>query len=246
MESSRIISHPLPFLPCEDSENLNASGFQHAPAASNISANVESFCLSHELEYHVCCWGYIGQFFLKPLLGVFFATIAMSYLHLPDAIGMGLIQVSCVSGAQLSNYATFLVDPTMAPLSIVMTAISTATTVFVIRALTLCVKLKHIAVHIVSEFGEIVFPNFHGRRGEHASDFLDDLEMAFLVFGKDDEEIKLRAFPLVFRKEAKVWFQDLDVGKQGNWEALKRSFLLRYRADNNDPEEIWRKRSQLQ
>ncbi|MCO5600150.1 hypothetical protein L7F22_054258 [Adiantum nelumboides] len=80
--------------------------------------------------------GYIGQFVLKPLLGVFFATIAVSYLHLPDAIGTGLILVSCVSGAQLSNYATFLVDPTMAPLSIVMTAISTATAVFVIPALT--------------------------------------------------------------------------------------------------------------
>ncbi|KAL0324078.1 UNVERIFIED_CONTAM: putative sodium/metabolite cotransporter BASS6, chloroplastic [Sesamum calycinum] len=38
---------------------------------------------------------------------------------------------SCVSGAQLSNYATFLTDPAMAPLSIVMTSLSTATSVFV-------------------------------------------------------------------------------------------------------------------
>ncbi|MCO5570648.1 hypothetical protein L7F22_024375 [Adiantum nelumboides] len=50
--------------------------------------------------------------------------------------------------------------------------------------------------------------------------------MAFLVSGREDEEIKLRAFPLVLREEAKVWFQDLDMGKQGNWEALKRAFLL--------------------
>ncbi|MCO5549408.1 hypothetical protein L7F22_002879 [Adiantum nelumboides] len=91
----------------------------------------------------------------------------------------------------------------------------------------------------------MAFPNFHWRRGENAGNFLDDLEMAFLVSGREDEETKLRAFPLVLREEAKVWFQDLDMGKQGNWEALKRAFLLRYNADNN-PEEIWRKLSQLQ
>ncbi|MCO5574034.1 hypothetical protein L7F22_027812 [Adiantum nelumboides] len=91
----------------------------------------------------------------------------------------------------------------------------------------------------------MAFPNFHGRRGENAGNFLDDLEMAFLVSRREDEEIKLRAFPLVLREEAKVWFQDLDMGKQGNWEALKRAFLLRYSGDNN-PEEIWRKLSKLQ
>ncbi|MCO5593768.1 hypothetical protein L7F22_047785 [Adiantum nelumboides] len=91
----------------------------------------------------------------------------------------------------------------------------------------------------------MAFPNFHGRRGENAGNFLDDLEMAFLVSGREDEEIKLRAFPLVLREEAKVSFQDLDMDKQGNWEALKRAFLLRYSGDNN-PEEIWRKLSKLQ
>ncbi|MCO5612317.1 hypothetical protein L7F22_066582 [Adiantum nelumboides] len=91
----------------------------------------------------------------------------------------------------------------------------------------------------------MAFPNFHGRRGENAGNFLDDLEMAFLVSGREDEEIKLRAFPLVLREEAKVWFQDLDMGKQGIWEALKRAFLLRYSGDNN-PEEIWRKLRKLQ
>ncbi|MCO5576539.1 hypothetical protein L7F22_030350 [Adiantum nelumboides] len=91
----------------------------------------------------------------------------------------------------------------------------------------------------------MAFPNFHGRRGENTGNFLDDLEIAFLVSGREDEEIKLRAFPLVLREEAKVWFQDLDMGKQGNWKALKRAFLLRYSGDNN-PEEIWRKLSKLQ
>ena len=43
----------------------------------------------------------------------------------------------------------------------------------------------------------MAFPNFHGREKENASDFLDDLEMAFLVSRRDEDPVKLRAFPLV-------------------------------------------------
>ena len=53
------------------------------------------------------------------------------------------------------------------------------------------------------------FPYFYGGRNEGASNFLDDLEMAFLISGRDDDEVKLRAFPLVLRDEAKTWFQGL-------------------------------------
>ncbi|MCO5592399.1 hypothetical protein L7F22_046402, partial [Adiantum nelumboides] len=91
----------------------------------------------------------------------------------------------------------------------------------------------------------MAFPNFHGKKGENARNFLDDLEMAFLISRRDSAEIKLRAFPLVLREEAKVWFQGLDEGRQGDWEVLKRAFLQRFHYDNN-PEEIWRKLSQLQ
>ncbi len=51
-------------------------------------------------------------------------------------MGLG-IQVSCVSGAQLSNYATFLAHPEQAPLSIVLTALSTACGVVMTPALVL-------------------------------------------------------------------------------------------------------------
>ena len=47
------------------------------------------------------------------------------------------MQVSCVSGAQLSNYATFLAHPEQAPLSIVLTALSTACGVFMTPILAL-------------------------------------------------------------------------------------------------------------
>ncbi|MCO5590748.1 hypothetical protein L7F22_044723 [Adiantum nelumboides] len=68
----------------------------------------------------------------------------------------------------------------------------------------------------------MAFPNFHGKKGENARNFLDDLEMAFLVSRRDSAKIKLRAFPLVLREKAKRFH------------------------DDNNPEEIWRKLSQLQ
>ena len=50
----------------------------------------------------------------------------------------------------------------------------------------------------------MAFPSFHGRERENASNFLDDnLEMAFLVSRRDEDAVKLKAFSLVLREEAK-------------------------------------------
>ena len=61
------------------------------------------------------------------------------------------------------------------------------------------------------------FPNFHDRNYENASYFLDDLEMAFLAWGRDEDEVKLRAFPLVMRDEAKTWFLGLTANQNADW-----------------------------
>lgn len=58
------------------------------------------------------------------------------------------VQVSCVSGAQLSNYATFLVHPEQAALSIVLTALSTAAGVVVTPLLVLLLLGQHIPVDV--------------------------------------------------------------------------------------------------
>ena len=50
----------------------------------------------------------------------------------------------------------------------------------------------------------MTFPSFHGKKYKNASYFLDNLEMAFLASGRDEDEVKLRSFPLVMRDEAKV------------------------------------------
>ncbi|KAH7692467.1 Bile acid:sodium symporter/arsenical resistance protein Acr3 protein [Dioscorea alata] len=92
--------------------------------------------------------GYVGQYVIKPLFGYIFGTILVSVFHFPTSLGAGIMLVSCVSGAQLSNYATFLTDPDMAPLSIVMTALSTATAVFVTPALSLLLIGKKLPVDV--------------------------------------------------------------------------------------------------
>ncbi|CAK9135947.1 unnamed protein product [Ilex paraguariensis] len=92
--------------------------------------------------------GYVGQFVVKPLLGYLFGTISMTMLGLPTSLAAGIMLTSCVSGAQLSNYATFLTDPTMAPLSIVMTSLSTATAVFVTPILSLLLIGKRLPVDV--------------------------------------------------------------------------------------------------
>ncbi|XP_043716478.1 probable sodium/metabolite cotransporter BASS5, chloroplastic isoform X2 [Telopea speciosissima] len=100
--------------------------------------------------------GYVGQFIIKPLLGYIFGTIAGTIFHLPTPIGAGIMLTSCVSGAQLSNYATFLTDPSLAPLSIVMTSLSTATAVFVTPTLSLLLIGKRLPVDVKGMISSIM------------------------------------------------------------------------------------------
>ncbi|MCO5563653.1 hypothetical protein L7F22_017300 [Adiantum nelumboides] len=90
----------------------------------------------------------------------------------------------------------------------------------------------------------MAFPNFFGKQYESASNFLDDLEMAFLVSGRDEEEVKLRAFPPVLKDLAKNWFQNLKPGRKTNWETLKETFLSKYGGLDN-PEHLWHRISSL-
>ncbi|KAK1419090.1 hypothetical protein QVD17_28247 [Tagetes erecta] len=92
--------------------------------------------------------GYVGQYVLKPFLGYLFGTLSMTLLGLPVSLSDGIMLTACVSGATLSNYATFLTDPKMAPLSIVMTSLSTASAVFVTPLLTLLLLGKRLPVDV--------------------------------------------------------------------------------------------------
>ncbi|MCO5607910.1 hypothetical protein L7F22_062112 [Adiantum nelumboides] len=69
--------------------------------------------------------------------------------------------------------------------------------------------------------------------------------MAFLVSGRDEDAVKLKAFPLVLRKDAKSWFAGLPAKRRRSWEVLKDAFIAKFGAGNN-PEELWQRLSSLQ
>ena len=89
------------------------------------------------------------------------------------------------------------------------------------------------------------FPSFHSKNYENASYFLDDLEMYFLASRWDKDEVKLRAFPLVMRDEAKTWFLGLTIDQKADWATLKDSFLMKYVTDTTR-EKLWQKLTCLQ
>ncbi|MCO5573421.1 hypothetical protein L7F22_027192 [Adiantum nelumboides] len=85
----------------------------------------------------------------------------------------------------------------------------------------------------------VSFPTFYGHHDENARDFMDSLEMAHLMAGRDQEEVKLRAFPLVLKGEARVWYDALAPPSKATWPALYGAFLNKY-GQGDTPENLWR------
>ncbi|XP_007040026.2 PREDICTED: probable sodium/metabolite cotransporter BASS6, chloroplastic [Theobroma cacao] len=123
--------------------------------AVGVNSSEKDFIEAFKRPYAIFA-GYVGQFVVKPLLGYIFGMIAVTVFRLPTPLGAGIMLVSCVSGAQLSNYATFLTDPPLAPLSIVMTSLSTATAVFVTPMLSLLLIGKRLPVDVMGMVSSIL------------------------------------------------------------------------------------------
>ncbi|MCO5547251.1 hypothetical protein L7F22_000696 [Adiantum nelumboides] len=71
----------------------------------------------------------------------------------------------------------------------------------------------------------VSFPTFYGCHDENARDFMDSLEMAHLMVERDQEEVKLRAFPLVLKGEARVWYDALAPSSKATWPTLYGALL---------------------
>ncbi|KAL4565597.1 hypothetical protein LXL04_029699 [Taraxacum kok-saghyz] len=115
--------------------------------AVGLNLREEDFTEAFKSPAPIFC-GLFGQFAIKPLLGFLLGTLSTSLFRLPSSLSDGIMLTSCVNGAQLSNYATFLTDPTMAPLSIVMTSLSTASAVFFTPFLSLLLLGKRLNVDV--------------------------------------------------------------------------------------------------
>ncbi|CAN6914483.1 unnamed protein product [Brassica oleracea] len=123
--------------------------------AVGINSNEKDFLKAFKRPKAILL-GYLGQYLIKPLLGFIFGLAAVSLFQLPTPLGAGIMLVSCVSGAQLSNYATFLTDPALALLSIVMTSLSTATAVLVTPMLSLLLIGKKLPVDVKGMISSIL------------------------------------------------------------------------------------------
>ena len=86
------------------------------------------------------------------------------------------------------------------------------------------------------------FPSFHGANGEGAQDFCDSFELVCITSEHDTDAMRLQAFPLVMKNEAKVWYNSLGDDNKATWAALRAAFLQRYQKGHT-PEERWQKLS---
>ncbi|CAI0559716.1 unnamed protein product [Linum tenue] len=95
-----------------------------------IRLSIDDFALAMKRPLPLSV-GFIAQYVLKPVLGVFIAKA----LGMSQMFYAGFVLTSCVAGAQLSSYASFLSKGDVA-LSILLTSSSTIASVLVTPLLT--------------------------------------------------------------------------------------------------------------
>ncbi|PKU78474.1 probable sodium/metabolite cotransporter BASS3, chloroplastic [Dendrobium catenatum] len=95
-----------------------------------IKLSIDDFSLAFQRPLPLSV-GYAAQYVLKPLLGLLIARA----FKVPSMFYAGFILTSCVAGAQLSSYASFLSKGDVA-LSILLTSITTISSVIVTPLLT--------------------------------------------------------------------------------------------------------------
>ena len=75
-------------------------------------------------------------------------------------------------------------------------------------------------------------------KGEYSREFLDNLEMAHLISGRDQDEVKLRAFPLALKGEACTWYRALNPNIRSTYEGILMAFTTNY-GHPETPERLW-------
>ncbi|KAG9447441.1 hypothetical protein H6P81_013569 [Aristolochia fimbriata] len=144
MDPSQILSALLPFIVAATAVAalVNPATFtwvskdHYAPALGGIMLSVglrlsmDDFKLAVQRPVPLSI-GFMAQYVLKPILGLFIARA----FGTPSLFYAGFILTCCVSGAQLSSYASFLSKGDVA-LSILITSLTTISSVLVTPFLT--------------------------------------------------------------------------------------------------------------
>ncbi|KAL4558509.1 hypothetical protein LXL04_036710 [Taraxacum kok-saghyz] len=112
------------------SKELYAPALGGIMLSIGIKLSIEDFALAFKRPVPLSI-GFLAQYVLKPVLGVFIAkSFGMSPMYYA-----GFVLMSCVAGAQLSSYASFLSKGDVA-LSILLTSSSTIASVVITPLLT--------------------------------------------------------------------------------------------------------------
>ena len=90
----------------------------------------------------------------------------------------------------------------------------------------------------------ISFPTFTGKVGEDAADFLDNLNIACVISGRDDNVSLLQIFPLLMKVETKSWYNALPQPTKEEWELLRAAFMRRF-GEGNSSEKLWQLLTEL-
>ncbi|MCO5612756.1 hypothetical protein L7F22_067026 [Adiantum nelumboides] len=106
-------------------------------------------------------------------------------------------------------------------------------------------KRRRWLIRKATSLGTVSFPTFNGVAGEDAQEFLDNLEIACLVTGRDDDATRLRVFQLLMKAEAKVWFNTLLLANRGDWAGLRVLFLAKFGGGGETSESLWGKVCEL-
>ncbi|KAI3806193.1 hypothetical protein L1987_22089 [Smallanthus sonchifolius] len=112
------------------SKELYAPALGGIMLSIGIKLSIEDFTLAVKRPLPLSI-GFLAQYALKPALGVFVARL----FGVAPMFYTGFVLMSCVSGAQLSSYASFLSEGDVA-LSILLTSLSTIASVLVTPLLT--------------------------------------------------------------------------------------------------------------
>ncbi|KAM5562929.1 putative sodium/metabolite cotransporter BASS3, chloroplastic [Rosa sericea] len=143
-DSSQVLSAMLPFVVAATaiaalaqpatftwvSKDLYAPALGGIMLSIGIKLSVDDFALAVKRPLPLSI-GFIAQYVLKPALGV---LIAMAF-GVPGIFYAGFVLTTCVAGAQLSSYASFLSKGDVA-LSILLTSSTTIASVIVTPLLT--------------------------------------------------------------------------------------------------------------
>ncbi|MCO5563990.1 hypothetical protein L7F22_017645 [Adiantum nelumboides] len=90
----------------------------------------------------------------------------------------------------------------------------------------------------------MAFPTFHGRSDEDAMDFINNLDVACVVSGRDNDVSSLHLFPLLLKVEARTWFNTLLPTVRADWGGLRIAFMQRFGARETS-EKLWKKLNEL-